>query len=57
MIRDPRYSETGGWGFETFEKDSRTTRKVGAGSNAVKMCFECHTRAKERDFVFSTLKP
>lgn len=55
MIRDTRYGETGGWGFETFDQDSRTTRKVGA--NAVKMCFECHTRVKDRDFVFSLLRP
>jgi hypothetical protein len=55
MIRDARYAATGGWGFEDFDKDSRTTRNVGP--NAAKACFECHSRAKEREGVFSTLKP
>lgn len=56
MIRDNRYAATGGWGFEKFDQDSHTTRKVGA--NAVKSCFECHQHAgAEREFVFSTLKP
>jgi Cytochrome P460 len=56
MIRDIRYATTGGWGFEKFDQDSRTKRKVS--SNAVKSCFECHQRAgPEREFVFSTLKP
>jgi hypothetical protein len=56
MIRDVRYSATGGWGFEKFDQDSHTKRKVS--SNAVKSCFECHQHAgAEREFVFSTLKP
>jgi hypothetical protein len=56
MVRDARYSATGGWGFEKFDRDSHTTRKAGA--NAVKMCFECHQKyAKEHEFVFTTLKP
>lgn len=55
MIRDARYTATGGWGFEDFDRDSRTTRNVK--QNAVKACFECHTRAKDREFVFSVLKP
>jgi len=55
MVRDARYPETGGWGFEKFDQDSHTIRKVGA--NAVKTCFECHRRAAEHEFVFSTLKP
>lgn len=56
MVRDPRSTATGGWGFEKFDRDSRTTRRAGA--NAVKMCFECHQKyAKEHDFVFTQLKP
>jgi hypothetical protein len=55
MIRDARYSATGGWGFEDFARDSHTTRNVGG--NAVKMCFECHRRAEGHEYVFSTLKP
>jgi hypothetical protein len=55
MIRDARYTDTGGWGFEKFDKDSRTTRTVGP--NAVQSCFACHTGAEDREFVFSVLKP
>lgn len=55
MIRDSRYSDTGGWGFEKFDKDSRTTRTVGP--NAVKSCFECHVGAQDREYVFSVLLP
>jgi hypothetical protein len=55
MIRDPRYAATGGWGFEKFDQDSHTTRKVGP--KAATTCFECHGRAKDHEFVFSVLKP
>jgi hypothetical protein len=51
MVRDARYTATGGWGFEDFDKDSHTTRNVR--QNAVKMCFECHSRVKDREYVFS----
>jgi hypothetical protein len=56
MIRDARYTETGGWGFENFEQGSHTQRNVGP--KAVTSCFECHRHAgPEREFVFSTLLP
>jgi hypothetical protein len=56
MVRDVRYTATGGWGFEKFDQDSHTKRKVS--TNAVQSCFACHQRAgAERDFVFSTFKP
>jgi hypothetical protein len=56
MVRDARYTETGGWGFENFDRDSRTQRNVGP--KAVTSCFECHQHAgAEREFVFSTLLP
>ena len=55
MIRDNRYEATGGWGFEKFDQDSHTKRKVS--TNAVTSCFKCHQHAGvEREFVFSTLK-
>jgi len=55
MVRDARYAETGGWGFEDFDRDSRTVRNVGP--KAGPMCFQCHTRVKEQEYVFSALKP
>jgi len=55
MVRDARYTATGGWGFEDFDQDSHTKRNVGP--NAVQMCYDCHTHAKEHDYVFTRLKP
>lgn len=54
MVRDARYSTTGGWGFEDFDQDSRTTRNVA--TNAIQMCFQCHERAKNREYVFSEIR-
>ena len=57
MIRDNRFTATGGWGFTKFDQDSHTQRKVDATA-AVQSCFKCHQFAgAERQFVFSTLKP
>lgn len=55
MYRDSRYADTGGWGFEDFDRDSHDTRNVGA--NARHACFECHAQAEDRGYVFSVLKP
>lgn len=50
-----RHAGTGGWGFEGFKGDSRSERAVG--SDAAKACFACHAPQKDRDYVFSTLRP
>jgi hypothetical protein len=52
MIKDDQlYKETGGWGFETFDsKNGRATEQNRA------KCYECHSRQKDRDLVFSTLR-
>lgn len=50
-----RYRDTGGWGFEGFKGDSKTERAVGR--NAASACFQCHTSQKDRDYVFSSLRP
>jgi len=56
MRKDAKaYRDTGGWGFEGFKGDSRTERAVG--KNAATACFQCHTSQKERDYVFSALRP
>lgn len=49
------YSATGGWGFEGFKGDSKTERAVG--KNAAQACYGCHAPQKDRDFVFSALRP
>ena len=41
------YKETGGWGFATFDGNK-------APKDSAK-CYACHSRQKDRDFVFSTL--
>lgn len=48
-----RYSETGGWGFDGALGDGQ----VLAGPAAMRaMCYSCHAKQKDRDFVFSTLR-
>lgn len=55
MVRDSvKYASTGGWGFEEFSGDSHTQRVL---SSVAKMqCFNCHTRRKDNDFVFSSFR-
>lgn len=56
MHRDAKkFKDTGGWGFEGFKGDSRTERAVG--KDAATACYQCHTQQKDKDFVFSSLRP
>jgi len=55
MIKDARFGPTGGWGFDQFAKDSREIRNVGG--KMPNQCFQCHTKVKGRDYVFTTLRP
>lgn len=48
---DQLYRETGGWGFDTFD-----TKNAGAAENTRAQCYNCHSKQKEHDLVFSTLK-
>jgi hypothetical protein len=55
MIKNDRlYKDTGGWGFDHFEGQERTGR-LGASERVT--CYECHAKRKDRDHVFSTLRP
>jgi hypothetical protein len=48
-----RYAETGGWGFDTAAGESKTL----AGSAEVRAaCYSCHSKQKDRDFVFSAFR-
>jgi len=52
MVKDARlYEETGGWGFETF--DSQNGRLAEKARN---QCYACHSKQKDHDFVFGTLR-
>lgn len=54
MVRDARFAETGGWGYDQFAGDSRDIRNVRPGpTNA---CFECHAKVRQRGFVFTRLR-
>jgi hypothetical protein len=55
MIKESkRYAGTGGWGFESFQGDSQTERRLNAEGRVA--CFKCHEPQKNRDFVFSELR-
>lgn len=47
------YKDTGGWGFEAFERDERSGRLQASGRAE---CHTCHLQAKERDYVFSSVR-
>jgi hypothetical protein len=51
MVKDAqRFADTGGWGFEAWEGDSRQARLVEDGGAG---CYGCHTQKADRDYVFS----
>jgi cytochrome P460 len=55
MVKEnKRYAETGGWGFESFQGDSQTERRLNAEGRMA--CFKCHEPQKDRDFVFSEFR-
>jgi cytochrome P460 len=55
MVKESkRYAGTGGWGFESFQGDSQTERRLTAESRIT--CFKCHEPLKDRDFVFSEFR-
>ena len=54
MVKNDRlYQDTGGWGFEAFDREERSSR-LRAGGRA--QCHSCHSNAKERDYVFSAVR-
>ena len=55
MVKESkRYAETGGWGFESFQGDSQTERRLNAEGRTA--CFRCHEPQKDRDYVFSEFR-
>lgn len=49
-----RFGQTGGWGYEEFQGDTRV-RIVR--DRAPVDCFQCHTQRKDHGYVFSGLRP
>jgi hypothetical protein len=55
MVKESKlYAGTGGWGFESFNGDSQTERRLNAEGRVA--CFKCHEPQKDRDFVFSEFR-
>ena len=55
MVKDDRlYKETGGWGFEHFEGDEPAGQ---LGVEQRTQCYQCHSKRKDRDHVFSVIRP
>jgi Cytochrome P460 len=55
MVKDDGlYKETGGWGFERFDGTSKAGRLTTADRVA---CFGCHSMQKDRDLVFTSIRP
>ena len=48
-----KFKETGGWGFDAFEKDTKSSFVKDGG----KSCFGCHAAQKDKDYVFSKYRP
>ena len=48
-----KFKETGGWGFQAFEKDSMNSLVKDKGVS----CYNCYLSQKEKDFVFSKYRP
>jgi hypothetical protein len=54
MIKSDRlYGDTGGWGFDHFDRDNRTGMLDASGRAK---CAGCHAKA-QRDHVFSSVRP
>lgn len=54
MLKDSkRFAQSGGWGFEEFNGDSKTERTL---TDPIKECFQCHLKNKAQDMVFSKLR-
>jgi Cytochrome P460 len=55
MVKNSKqYAETGGWGYESFQGDSQTERRLNAQSRIA--CYKCHEPQKDRDYVFSEFR-
>lgn len=51
-----KYKDTGGWGFDHFNGDSKTDRNV-AVNGPIERCVTCHKKRTDSDLVFSKLRP
>jgi len=53
MVKDSiKYNDTGGWGYEEFNGDSKTQKNTTPAIQT--KCFNCHV--SQKDYVFSELR-
>jgi hypothetical protein len=56
MIKNTdRYKDTGGWGYEEFDGDSKEKRLVTQIKAGI-TCYNCHALKAEKDYVYSTYR-
>jgi hypothetical protein len=56
MVKNDRlFADTGGWGFEHFE-GQEATGQLQLDAKRRTACYECHSKVKERDHVFSAIR-
>lgn len=56
MVKDSRrFAETDGWRFASFAKGDRTNGQLA--NERQRTCLGCHAKRKDRDYVFSELRP
>jgi hypothetical protein len=54
MVKDrQRYASTGGWGFASYDGDSKTDN---LNEEAKQKCFQCHVPRKDQDYVFTAYR-
>jgi hypothetical protein len=54
MVKDDNlYKDTGGWGYERFEREDKRGRLTVSDQA---MCHGCHAQAQDRDHVFSKIR-
>lgn len=54
MVKDRRrFAQTGGWGFQAFDPETR--KPLIKNADVASACFNCHAGQKEHDYVFSQL--
>ena len=61
MVKDAkRFPDTDGWGYAQFDYDAASATFKARGNSptfAKAACHQCHTKVKERDFVFTSYAP
>ena len=56
MVKDSRkFKDTEGWRFASFAKGDRANGQLA--DDKQRKCLECHAKRKDRDYVFSELRP